>query len=851
MQVTRRTFIKGAGAAGAALAVSQVLKGPETLRAQEVTQPITEDFVPTACWIGKQDCGLIARRINGRVVSLEGDPSNPRNLGTLCPKGVAQITALYDPHRVKSPLIRTNEKGVAGTWKRASWDEALGIVADRIKAARVKDPSTVVWQKGRSKAKDLYDETFVDAIGATKMGHGAYCSDAGYRAMEYTFGPKGVLHPDFRYTEYVLSWGWNALNAGGNLLCWITWPRQLLEAKEQGAKVVAIDPRIRATGHLADSWLPIRPGTDLALALALSNALIQRGTIDRDYLVRYTNAPYLIREDGYFLRDGDVPLVFDETEGRAVPAGTEGASPALEGEHEVDGSKVKTAFQLFAESVADATPEWAEGITGIPAADIANVAREIGENAMIGSTIVVDGVELPYRPVGVMAYHALQQELGFQATRAIGTMLMLIGAVSAVGGSNLDMKWEVDDKFYDWDAVDIHDAPYDFNLKDSKYFPINSANPSITALAVTDPDRYGVEKLPEVVILHMVNPVASFPLRDVIEAGYAKIPFVVDINPWLSETADHWADVVLPAATLEKYEGPLKAGDQYLDGVTMRVPPMEPLFESRGEIDIYLDLCEKVGVLHGPGGYLDLINVQLELTGHHALPLDRKPTAREILDRWAKSEGIEEGISYFEEHGTKVKDPIGATTRYGYATDPPFGGVVHRFYGESLLRYQERMKALGAEEIYWRDYTPLPVWRPPTMETSPPEYDLYLISYKLIEHKQSRTLFMPLLGELAGAQRLDMNPRTAAAKGIGDGDEVWVESHNAVTGETRKVEARAHLTETIRPDTVGMPHHFGLWADPRSKGRGPTPNALFFTGEGYVANTSDQSFHVEVRVERA
>jgi anaerobic selenocysteine-containing dehydrogenase len=851
MRVTRRTFLKGTGAAGAALAASRLLRGPETLRAAEVAQPIGEDLVPTACWIGKQDCGLIARRINGRVVSLWGDPSNPRNLGTLCPKGVGQITALYDPERVKAPLIRTNEKGVPGAWKRATWDEALSLVAERIKEARAKDPSTIVWQKGRSKQKDLYDEALVDALGATKMGHGAYCSDAGYRAMEYTFGPKGVLHPDFRYTRYILAWGWNALNAGGNLLCWITWPRQLLEAKERGAKVVAIDPRIRATGHFADRWLPIRPGSDLALALALSSALIRQGTIDRDYLVRYTNAPYLVGEDGYFVRDGDAPLVWDERTGRATPATTPGAKPALEGRFELDGRPVRTAYQVFADSVADLTPEWAEEVTGIPAADIADVAREIGENAMIGSTIVIDGIELPYRPVGVMAYHALQQELGFQATRAIGIMLMLIGAVSAVGGSNLDMKWEVDDKHFDWDAVEIHEAPYDFTLKGSKYFPINSANPSITALAATDPERYGVAKLPEVVILHMVNPVGSFPLRDVIEAGYARIPFVVDISPWLSETADHWADVVLPAATLEKYEGPLKASDQYLDAVTMRLPLMEPLFESRGEIEIYLDLCEKVGVLYGPGGYLDLINAQLELTGRHALPLDRKPTAREILDRWARSQGIEGGIAYFQEHGTKVKGPIGATTRYGYATDPPFGGVVHRFYGEALLRYRDRMRELGAEEIYWRDYTPLPVWRPPTMEGSPPEYDLYLISYKLIEHKQSRTLFMPLLAELAGEQRLDINPLTAAAKGIRDGDEIWVESHNAVTGETRKVKTRAHLTETIRPDTVGMPHHFGLWADPRSRGRGASPNALFFTGEGYVANTSDQSFQVKVRVQRA
>ena len=82
--------------------------------------------------------------------------------------------------------------------------------------------------------------------------------------------------------------------------------------------------------------------------------------------------------------------------------------------------------------------------------------------------------------------------------------------------------------------------------------------------------------------------------------------FVAVISPWMSETADLFADVVLPAATIEKYEGPISAGDGYIDAKALRLPPMEPLFESRGEIDIYIDLTEKMGLLHGEGGYLNL-----------------------------------------------------------------------------------------------------------------------------------------------------------------------------------------------------------------------------------------------------
>lgn len=127
MQVSRRTFLKGtAGAAGGGALASFLAGKPKTLVAgAERTLTMQEEWVPTTCWIGKQDCGMLARRINGRVVKFEGHPAHPLNRGTLCPKGVAQIMAVSDPNRLKAPLIRTNAKGVPGTWRQVSWDEAL------------------------------------------------------------------------------------------------------------------------------------------------------------------------------------------------------------------------------------------------------------------------------------------------------------------------------------------------------------------------------------------------------------------------------------------------------------------------------------------------------------------------------------------------------------------------------------------------------------------------------------------------------------------------------------------------------------------------------------------------------
>jgi anaerobic selenocysteine-containing dehydrogenase len=832
--------------------------GLETLVAAPTgLQADTEEWIPTTCWIGKQDCGMLARVVNGRVVKFEGHPAHPRNNGRLCPKGVGQIMALYDPNRVKAPLVRTNGKGVPGQWKQVSWDEALTLVADKMNEIRARDPGLVMWQKGRSKAKKFYDGAFVKASGALKMHHGAFCSDAGYRALEYTIGTHAVLHPDFRHTRYLLSWGWNITNGGGNKTCWLTWPQQMVQARERGMKIVDIDPRLRSAAHFADEWLPIRPATDLALALGICHALIEQGTIDRPYLTKYTNSPFLVKEDGYFLRaepEGEEevgkPLVWDENSGAAVPFDSEGIAPSLEGSYTIDGVKVKTAFQLFVEHIAEYTPEWAAEICGLEVSQIKKVAQELAENAMIGSTIEVDGMLLPYRPVAIMTYHIAQQELGFQTIRAITMIPMLLGAMGAVGGQASDYTWKIHKGYEGLDNIKITETPNVY-LKNSKFFPINSNNSSLAAKVMLDPEKYGVEDVPEMAIIHMANPLGSFPDYDTNFEAYKKFDFVAVIDPWVSQTADLFADVVLPAATIEKYEGPMSATDQYVDATAMRIPPMDPLFQSRGDIQIYLDLCEKAGILYGEEGYLAHLNSELKLEDEYALPLDKKPTEREIFDTWAKAQGIEEGIEYFEENGVQVKGPVSPTKYYGAATDPPYGGVVHRLYGESLLGYQQQMQELGADRIYWQDYIPLPAWREQTLNKSPDDYDLYLTSFKAIEFKQARTP-IPILVELAPKQFLEINPTTAAAKGIKDGDEVIVVSHNAITGETRHLVVLARYREGIRPDTVAMPHHYGEYAKhPSLKGQGPSPNTLFFTGEGYVANTADQTYHVKVRVSKA
>ena len=138
------------------------------------------------------------------------------------------------------------------------------------------------------------------------------------------------------------------------------------------------------------------------------------------------------------------------------------------------------------------------------------------------------------------------------------------------------------------------------------------------------------------------------------------------------------------------------------------------------------------------------------------------------------------------------------------------------------------------------------------MNQSPSEFDLNLIDHKVLALFHSQATYNPLLHELAPEQRLKMNTATGRSRGIGDGDWVWVESHNAVTGQTRKVKVRAKLIEGMAPDTVGLAHGYGHWVHPVTRGSGPAAGSLYFTGEGYVA-TPDAGcvFRARVRVQKA
>lgn len=371
-------------------------------------------------------------------------------------------------------------------------------------------------------------------------------------------------------------------------------------------------------------------------------------------------------------------------------------------------------------------------------------------------------------------------------------------------------------------------------------------------VTVLEPDKYKIPYRPEdmVLLVHKLNPLmTSRPTDKVIEA-WKRFGFVVVVSPFMSETADYAADIVLPSGTLDKLEGPLGVKTLYYSADSVRAPVMNPFYQTKSEIDIYIDLCEKLGKLYGKDGFIDRTNKALAIKKEYLLPLDKKPTVEGIIDAWSRSK-YDVDLNAFLSKGV-ISKKVSADKLYLSAWKPPFGGVRAHFYLEAFLKLKEELRKRGVPETLWTRYTPYPVWSEPVMEQSPPDYDLYLMDYKMIEHKHSRTGFNPLQKEIASKNPLIMNEKTAKRLGLRDGDLVLVESHNPVTKETRKVRATLAVSQGIRPDTVALSHHFGHFGphvvpDPDE----PNVNRLFFYGDGFWDIGSGWFSHVKVKVTRA
>ena len=418
----------------------------------------TNEIRTTTCYMCACRCGIRVHLRDGAIRYIDGNPDHPLNKGVICAKGSSGIMKQYSPARITRPLLRKpgTDRG-AGEFVEIGWDEAFAMLEERLRKIRATDPKRFALFTGRDQMQALTG-LFARQFGTPNYAaHGGFCSVNMAAGMIYTIGGSfwEFGGPDLERAKLFVMIG-TAEDHHSNPL-----KTAISGFKRAGGRFVAINPVRTGYAAIADEWIPIRPGTDGALFLALIHEIVALGLYDRPFLARYTNAGQLVnqsegRDDfGLMARNADGDpinplrphnfLWWDRHTGAAVADHTEGADPALLGSFVLpDGTSVAPAFQLLVDRVKDNTPEWAAQITGIPAATIRRLAHEIGVTARDQK------IELPIawtdwwgtkhdtvtgNPV---AFHAMRglaaHSNGFQTIRALAILMSLLGTIDRPGG---------------------------------------------------------------------------------------------------------------------------------------------------------------------------------------------------------------------------------------------------------------------------------------------------------------------------------------------------------------------------------------------------------------------------------
>lgn len=785
-------------------------------------------------------CGIIATVENGSVVRIDGDPANPHNQGKACAKGRAGFFTLDSPHRVKRPMKRTNPEkgpGVDPGWEEISWDDALDTVAAKLRDVQAED-GRALWHV----SFDLncpVEMPFALAFGTVvqPFSSGVFCGNAVHPPIYLNqFAMEAV--PDLPLTRYILAAG----GQYGAVVHYDTMSAALeLGRNRDKVKTVVVDPFCGHAAGSADEWIAIRPGTDAAFLLGIVNVLVNELAIyDVPFLRSLTNAPYLIDTRGAYMRDPDSgkPLVWDADAGAARPFDAAGGAEAILGAYTVRGEPVRTAFQVIADHVRRYAPEEIAKLTDIPAATVRRIAKEFGEAASIGSTIMIDGEPLPYRPASVVWYRGLSSHKHAQMNgMAVMLLQTIIGGLDVPGGligHHRVAYRETEDGLL---AVANRPGP---GWPTSPYpprtvtppnsidlfelFPVACYSRPFAIRSILNPERYGsLAVQPKMLLQRRSNLAFSGCGREAMTAALRKIPFVVSIVSEIDETAE-FADIVIPGLhyleDLQPLGGVASFTGSRPDVFYGQKPVVKPPFEApwngiESDGEILLELARRADFL--PDVYA-AYNATWNLRGEYVLDPSGEYTYRELVDRNLRNtHGADKDVDWYLRDGIIVK-PRSLKERYPGAFPKPRVHVYHEYMLDAGRQVAEVTGELG---ITWdvSDYIALPEWRPCAAHHAHGEFDLYLITAKAPYHAFTATGSNPLLkevGDRMGYDLLVMHQDVARRKGFTDGDWVRVETDAGKRGE-----ARIRLTTGIHPEVMLVWGSAGRWARAAVANSGP------------------------------
>ncbi len=662
-----------------------------------------EKMIPTFCSLcgPTMGCGLNCYVKDGRLVRVEGMKESPGNKGKLCPRAFASMQWLYSPQRLKYPLKRTGKKG-EGKFEKISWDEALDIIAEKLLEQKEKyGPESLAILSPARRSYSDYLYRFLVVHGSPNYGHSGLCAIQRAFGFAYTLGTP-MLMPDYERADLIIIWGANPVYSGT--------PQgaidRILNAKDRGARLIVIKPQIQPDAAKADIWMPVRPGTDGALVLAMLNVVINEELYDAEFIEKWCYG-------------------FD----RLVP------------------------------HIQKYTPEWAEPITGLPAAQIREVAR------LYATT----------RAACINAGNGFDQAVDSNnAVRAVAILMAITGHIDRPGGNiaptmNPDMPRVKSVHLRERYTQEMVDRlvgpeiptcfqPFIEGTSSAYYHCLNS---------VLTEKPYPIRA----VIAPGTQPtVITRGTKRVIEA-LEKLEFFVVIDV-MQNASMPWADVVIPVATMYECDHPFEGGMG--NWLMARNQVVERMGDYKSDYEFWLDLAVRMG--YGEdfwhGSIEECMNYQLENFG----------ITMEELRTYPNGIVFDNVPPIFEKYERMFSLRSPRLSRAPYL---PQGKVAI---------YNTTFEENG--------FNPLPEWvEPPESPTGTPEllnkYPLIFSDSHTSEVYNAGWLRnVPYLREIQPDPLLHINPETAKKRGIEDGDWVIVESPHG------SMKVKAKYFPGISPDVV-------------------------------------------------
>jgi thiosulfate reductase/polysulfide reductase chain A len=810
-KIGRRRFVQGAAAASVATSAGVGLatngsSGPsgqnQTIRLNPAGAEIwgreAGEWIPSCCNMCGGQSGIMVHVVDGVVEKIEPNHWNPNNYsnlssdffdgytpefgckegGALCPKGNAGIMQLYDPDRIKTPLKRTNPDKSLGAdpqWQEIGWEQALDEIAAKLRALREGSEAHKLLWISEDHSFVHIQQDFCKLYGTPNYSnHSNLCDVSRKASFKAVMGDERPL-ADFMQTKYIMLWGWNPTSA----IKWVYLPRIITRAVENGARLVVIDPYLSDTAVKGHEWVPIRPATDGALALAMGHVIVRDELYDQEFVSDWTSG-------------------FDE----------------------------------YAAYVQDKTPEWAEAITSIPADTIERLAHELATT----KPAIVDVWSGPgQHSNGVQGGRAIAALAGLiGGYDRPGTMVM----PDRKGGKHFELhpdagaaetltqpRFDELGRYPFGHSSGVYCQTFE-NLAEEKgpYTPKMAVivfQNVMMSVPGQETVAQGLANLETLVVIDTmmsetamladyVLPGTTYLERYDINAHWVTWPVVGLRQPVVKPIFGQLAEYETVAALGRRLDLRDESGKQVFLIGPFSGQPIEDL-TAWYEDNLSNELkggapgltLEEMRALPG-AVWVNEGGTKFEKYASVLAP-EKLETA--FFDGDPTAEGTQIFDKPKEEGGKRIGTVIRGQPVRGFFTK---SGKVEFFNAELA----EKTDVLG------QPVDPLPAYSPRDWQPDD-EYPLYLINWKEASHTHTRTQNNAWLVEIKPDNPLIIHPETARRFGIEDGDKVIVESLYGMA------EARVATTQRMHPEVVGLQHGFGHTALGRiARGRGTSDTSL-------------------------